>query len=158
MPQYELMYIVSSAVADDQVPAVSSQVLQFIGDGGGTVINETQLGKKKLAYPIKKTRNAFYVAVTFNMPAPALNAFDAKIRTQTGTIVRYLIINQDEHLERLGKDAILQAKLSKQPVVEPGSEPVRATSPKTPAKPVAPMNEEELEKKIEEALTEDITK
>ncbi len=157
MPQYELMYIVSSAVADDQVPQLSQQVQQFIADSGGSVINEAQLGKKKLAYPIKKTRNGFYVAATFNMDAKSLNAFDAKIRTQTGTIVRHLIINQDEHLERLQKDATLQAKLTRQPVVEPTRER-KISSPRTAAKPAIPINEEELEKKIEQALTEDITK
>ena len=80
MPQYELMYLLGSQVADDQVPAISEQIKKFIGDFGGTDVRETLLGKKKLAYPIKKTRNGHYVVVDFVMEGNKVNELDARIR------------------------------------------------------------------------------
>jgi small subunit ribosomal protein S6 len=162
MPKYELMYILASTVSDDQIPSVTEQVKKFVSDAGATEIEETQLGKKKLAYPIKKTRNGHYVVINFDMDSKNINPLDAKIRTQDSTIIRYLLINLDEHLSRLEKDKVAQAKLPKR--IEPveGAESPAPEAPKPVVaeekKPVAPMNEEELDKKIEEALTDDLLK
>lgn len=167
MPQYELMYILASSVADDQVPVVAEQVKKFVTDFGGANVEESQLGKKKLAYPIKRTRNGYYVVVSFNMEGAKINDFDAKIRTQTGTIIRYLIVNLDEHFARLEKDKVAQSKLSHRPEepesgMAPFAAPLQKTAPEPVkekvAQPVLEMNAEELDKKIEEALTEDIIK
>src|SRR5271156_6528303 len=111
MPQYELMYLLGAHIADDEVPKISAQVLKFAEDFGGTEVKETQLGKKKLAYPIGKTRNGHYVVVNFAMDTKNINAFDAKIRTQDQNIIRYIIVNLDEHLARMEKDKIAQAKI-----------------------------------------------
>jgi small subunit ribosomal protein S6 len=159
MPQYELMYLLGSQVADPEIPAITSQILKFVEDFGGTNIKETQLGKKKLAYPIKKTRNGHYVVVNFEMDAKKINEFDAKIRTQENTVIRYLLTNIDEHLARIEKDKIEQAKLSKRSLESPGNTnlndvPVRKERIPTPK--LQEIDSAALDKKIEEALGEDI--
>lgn len=189
MPRYELMYILGASVSDDQLPQVTSQIVKIVEDFGGKSVVENQLGKKKLAYPIKKTRNGFYGLITFDIDTKKVNELDAKIRTQDATIIRYIMINIDEHLARLEKDKVAQAKLSRPQVNEDGTEittPVTEETPKeevkkvthkeepTPQaeaeeteeeekpkakrgrKPKAEMNEAELDKKIEEALNENL--
>ena len=161
MPQYELMYLLGSHVADDEVPKISQSVLKFAEDFGASDIKETQLGKKKLAYPIGKTRNGNYVVVNFAMDSKNINAFDAKIRTQDTNIIRYLIVNLDEHLARLEKDKIAQSKIIRKPPVaeeQAAEKPVKPTAAKKAAPVLADINEEDLDKKIEAALSEDITK
>lgn len=174
MPQYELMYLLGAQVADDEVPKISESILKFAADFGGTDIKETQLGKKKLAYPIGKTRNGHYVVVNFTMDGKNINTFDAKIHTQGTQIIRYLIVNLDEHLARMEKDRIAQSKIvRKGPLAEEAtigaplvSKPIIVEKPavKPVAKPkketvvLAEINQEELDKKIEEALSEDLTK
>src|SRR6185436_17297442 len=111
MPKYELMYILSASVSDDQVPRATEQIKQIAADFGATEIVETQLGKKKLAYTIKKTKNGHYIVLNFEIPTSKINQLDAKIRTQTANIVRYLIVNLEEHLKRTAKDAIIQSSL-----------------------------------------------
>lgn len=161
MPQYELMYLLGSQIADTEVPAVTSQILKFVEDFGGSNIKETQLGKKKLAYPIKKTRNGHYVAVAFNMDSRKVNDLDAKLRTQGNSVIRYLLVNLDEHLKRVEKDKVAQAKLSKrqQDFQTPGitEAPARKEKAAT-AEPLVEINQEDLDKKIEAALSEDLTK
>lgn len=179
MPRYELCYILAAQVSDDQVPGVASQIRQFVTDFGGTEVQEEQLGKKKLAYPIKKTRNGFYVVVQFTMDSRKVNELDAKIRTQTSTIIRHLLVNLDEHIRRTEIDTVAQSKLSKRP--EDGSEgesPAPAAAPvstpveapivveETPAIEIEPapkkepvaISSEDLDKQIEAALSEDIIK
>ena len=165
MPQYELMYLLGSHVADDEVPEISAQILKFARGFWRHDVKETQLGKKKLAYPIEKTRNGHYVVVNFAMDAKNINAFDAKIRTQDQNIIRYIIVNLDEHLERMEKDKIAQSKIVRKgpPAESPALRPLCQTGqipPPKPAKKEAPVlaeiNQEELDKKIEKALSEDL--
>ena len=155
MPQYELMYLLGAHVADDEVPKISAQIVKFAEDFGGKDVKETQLGKKKLAYPIKKTRNGHYVVVNFEMDKQKINAFDAKIRTQDSSIIRYLIVNLDEHLDRMEKDRIVQSKIVRK---GPPAEEAEKTAPtvsaplkKKEAPVLADINPEDLDKKIEEA-------
>jgi small subunit ribosomal protein S6 len=164
MPQYELMYLLGSHVADDEVPKISANILKFAEDFGATEVKESQLGKKKLAYPIGKTRNGHYIVVNFVMDTKNINAFDAKIRTQDQSIIRYIIVNLDEHLARMAKDKIVQSKIVRKGPPAEAAVPTPKAPAATPAAskketPVlAEINQEELDKKIEAALSEDLTK
>jgi small subunit ribosomal protein S6 len=149
MPKYELMYIVSSTISDDQIPTVTDGVLKYIVDFGGTVIKEELMGKKKLAYPIKKTRNGFYAGVTFELPGAKVNELDTKVKTTPG-IIRHLIIGIDEALERMAKDAIAQEAMNKN-----RNERAKTAAP-AEGSSEAPVTDENIDQKIEEALTEDL--
>lgn len=152
MPRYELMYLLGAQVSDDQVPQVTQDILKTIESLGAQDLQENQLGKKKLAYPIGKTRNGYYVVANFTMDSQKVKELEGKLHALDNTIIRYLIINLEEYLSRQAKDAIVQSKIvRRQPPVEKPAEE------KAPAK-VLDLNPEELEKKIEEALTEDLTK
>ena len=147
MPKYELMYILSSAVTDLDVPTISSEVDKFILDNGGTILTHEMLGKKKLAYPIKKTRNGFYVVQTFNLEGAKLQPLDDKLRA-IESIIRYLFVNVEDQERRASKDAKIQEKMraSRKPKVEAVAPEVKLT-------------ETELEQKIEKALeSEDLAK
>lgn len=150
MPKYELMYILSSAVSDNDVPTVVAEVDKFISSQGGTLLSQEMLGKKKLAYPIKKTRNGFYVVQTFNYESRKLQELDNKLRS-IEAIIRYLVINVDEQERRMDKDQkvreAMQANRKPQAVAADASAPA------------APISETELEQKIEKALeSEDLAK
>jgi small subunit ribosomal protein S6 len=109
MPQYELMYLLGSHVADDEVPKISASILKFAEDNGAKEVKETQLGKKKLAYPIGKTRNGHYIVVNFTMDAKNINTYDAKIRT-LNTNVRTKLYNLKLYAESRLKKLLSQKK------------------------------------------------
>lgn len=167
MPRYELMYLLGSQVADPDVQPIAQRVIKHVTDFGGTKVEEQHLGKKKLAYPIKKTRNGYYVVVGFDMDSLKVNEFDARLRTQEHDIIRYLIVNLDEHLERLSKDKVAQSKL-KHPVgaqdeeVKPAVEEITPVAKAPKAEKAAikleDIDEKTLDEKIEKALSEDLTK
>jgi small subunit ribosomal protein S6 len=153
MPRYELMYILASSVSDDQVPSTSASVEQTVADFGGSNLSHEMLGKKKLAYQIGKTRNGHYGVINFDMDGKKLAALDAKIRTQKTTIIRHLIVNIEEHLERLEKDRVVQSKIKRRiPVEETAAAPAK---PK-PTKKAVPVTNEKLEEEIEKALNEEV--
>src|SRR3989344_6039699 len=150
MAKYELMYIISNSIADDQVPQVTEEVKKYIESNGGVMEKHEELGKKKLAYTVAKTRNAFYVLDNFSAPSDKINDIDQRIRTFQ-SIIRYLIINIDEALVRMEKDKVLQAKIKRRiPPVETKEEgkPAR-TGPKTGGPKIEIDLDAEIEKAIE---------
>jgi small subunit ribosomal protein S6 len=150
MPKYELMYIVASTISDDQIPTVTDGVLKFIADNDGTSVKEELMGKKKLAYPVKKTRNGFYAGVTFEMPGSKVSDLDTKVRTAPG-IIRHLIINIDEDIARMAKDVVAQEVMNKN-----RNERAKTVAPAEGAPAAEPVTDENLDQKIEDALTEDL--
>jgi small subunit ribosomal protein S6 len=149
MPQYELMYIVASSISDDEIPTVTDGVLNFITELGGKVIKEEHLGKKKLAYPVAKTRNGYYVVINFEFEPKNVSELDAKVRNAEG-IIRHLIINMEESMRRMAKDAVAQEKMNKN-----RTERAKATEGSNPE--ADKVTDENLDEKIEAALSEDIT-
>ncbi|MBI2607377.1 MAG: 30S ribosomal protein S6 [Candidatus Doudnabacteria bacterium] len=151
MPKYELMYILSSAVSDDEVPNVVAEIELYLKQQNATILSKEMLGKKKLAYPIKKTRNGFYVLQTFNLAGEKLEPLNNKIRSIT-QIIRYIIVNLEEMERQKTKTQALQEKLklSRKP---------KKIEPVPVVEQEIKLTDTELEKKIETALeSEDLTK
>jgi small subunit ribosomal protein S6 len=155
MPRYELMYIVASSVSDDQIPTVIDGVLNLIKGDGGTVVREEGLGKKKLAYPIEKTRNGFYDLVTFDIDGEKLNALSTKIQNSEG-IIRHLIVNTEEATKRAAKDIASQEKMNRNR--EERAKTAEANKVVEPTTAEAVASSENIDQKIEDALNEDLDK
>lgn len=149
------MYIVGSQVSDDQIPTVTEEVKKFIQASGGLLEKHEDLGKKKLAYPIKKTRNGFYVLDQFSATAEKISEISERVRTQPA-VIRHLIINLDEALVRMEKDRVLQAKFKitrpQEEIKEKGArtEPVRRSPARAPGS--GKKIEIDLDAEIEKAL------
>jgi len=149
MPKYELMYILSSAVSDNDAPGVADEVTKFVKDSGGEILASEMMGKKKLAYPIKKTRNGFYILQTFNLEGRKLQDLDNKLRS-IEPIIRSMVVNLEDQELRAEKDRKVQEKM------RASRKPIKV---EVPAVPEIKMTDTELESKIEKALeSEDLAK
>lgn len=152
MPKYELMYIVGSHIADDEIPKTTDEVRKFIESNGGLIEKYEELGKKKLAYPMKKTKIGHYVVAAFSAPSDKVNEIEQRIRT-TQSIIRHLIVNMDEATERMEKDRVIQSQMKRRLPQEAGS----AGTEKPAAKPARKI-EIDLDAEIEKALGDESIK
>jgi len=91
---YELLYIVPSPFTEKDLPKILNQIKELIEKFGGKVINQENLGNKKLAYPIKHIRRGFYVLVYFEMEPQKLKEFNQKLRLSS-EILRFLIVKAE---------------------------------------------------------------
>ncbi len=149
MPKYELMYILSSAVSDADVPTVTAEVDKFLTEAGATLLTQELMGKKKLAYPIAKTRNGFYILRNFESSGNKLQSLDNKLRSLE-PIIRYLVVNVDDQERRATKDKQIQDKM------KAARKPQKV---ETAPQPEVKLTETELDLKIEQALeSEDLAK
>lgn len=86
MRQYEITYLTAR---EEDLPKVG----EFISTLGGSVAREFPLGKRRLAYPIKKHDWAFYAAMVFDFDAEKLRELNEKLRLSP-FMIRYLVVSR----------------------------------------------------------------
>jgi small subunit ribosomal protein S6 len=89
------MYIIAAALDDEAKDVVMETVESIIADGG-EVVKTDRVGLKKLAYPIRKKNEGYYVLVEFKAPADLPKELDRRLRI-SDDVVRHLIINLDDN-------------------------------------------------------------
>ena len=91
MRKYQLLYIVSSAINEEQREDVIKKVESIITKNGGVIEGTEKSGMKKFAYPINYRSEGFYVLVNFTAEDSAPNVI-AKQLNITDNIVRQMIV------------------------------------------------------------------
>ena len=94
MNRYEIMFIIAAALENEKKDAVIETVKGIITDGGEVLETEV-IGLKRLAYPIQKKNEGFYVLMQFNANPELPAELDRRLRI-SDDVVRHIIIKKDE--------------------------------------------------------------
>ena len=94
MNNYELMFIIEAALEDDKKEATVEMVKEIIS-AGGQVGKVDLWGMKKLAYPIEKKSEGYYVLVEFAADAELPKELDRRLKINEN-VMRHIIVCQDE--------------------------------------------------------------
>ncbi len=95
MRDYELVFIVNPEIADDDIEKVSQKVSQLVANNGGEVSEVNPWGRRRLAYPIDRHREGFYVAAKLRLNPTASSELERSLRL-TEEIIRYLLVKIGE--------------------------------------------------------------
>ncbi len=95
MTNYEIMFIVKTTMEEEKIKSTIEAMKKIITDGKGKVVETKEMGERKLAYPIKKELNGFYVVLKVEASKEVIGEFDRKAQLSE-TILRHLIIKLDE--------------------------------------------------------------
>lgn len=95
MHTYEFMYILSPEVEGDDLEAVTTRIGQIIADGGGEVLRLEPMGRRRLAYPIKKFREGHYILTYIQLDPGAVSQLRARLAL-TEEVIRYLLLRCEE--------------------------------------------------------------
>ena len=88
---YELVFIISPEVADEEVPNTISNVNESISRIGGTVTETNQWGRRKFAYPIRRFTEGNYVLAHFEMEPLLTKELETNLQ-RSEEIMRHLLI------------------------------------------------------------------
>jgi small subunit ribosomal protein S6 len=91
------MYIIAAALDDEARDAVVETVEGIIANGGEVVKTE-RIGMKRLAYPILKKNEGYYVLSTFKAPADLPKELDRRLKI-SDNVIRHMIISLDDDKE-----------------------------------------------------------
>jgi len=95
MTKYEAMFIVKPDLEEDAYEAVSTKFEELIETTGGEVTNVNLMGRRKLAYEVKKFREGFYVLLNYTAK-PAVTAELERNFKISDEIIRYLIVKEED--------------------------------------------------------------
>lgn len=103
MRTYELLYIISPNVIEQEVDQVVDQIKDHITNLGATITKVDKLGRRRLAYEINHFREGTYILVHFQGHGREIPELERRLRVMDN-ILRYLTVRLDEdlrHMERM---------------------------------------------------------
>lgn len=94
MTNYEIMFIIDPTLEEEKKNAAVEMVQNIITTGEGEVSNVDVWGMKKLAYPIEKKNDGYYVVIEFQAGIELPKELDRRLKI-SDDIMRHMIINKD---------------------------------------------------------------
>lgn len=94
MNKYETIFIVSPEVAEEGIKALIQKFSDIINNEG-KVLEVEEMGKKKLAYEIKKNKEGYYVVINFEAKPELIKELERVYRI-TDNVIKFLTIRKDE--------------------------------------------------------------
>ncbi len=95
MSNYELVLIVSPEVVDEEMPEFITKLSELVNKVGGSVDEVNQWGRRKLAYPIKRSTEGNYLLTKVKMKPAVTKELEANLRL-SGKILRHLLIRSGD--------------------------------------------------------------
>lgn len=92
---YELTYILTSVLSTEQIAEVVARINEIIESAGGTIVEVDEWGARKLAYPVDKKRNGYYVNLYFEGPGTLIPRIERAL-TIDDNVLRSLILAMDK--------------------------------------------------------------
>ena len=132
---YEVMFIVKPDVSDEDTDKLIAGFTSTVTGGGGTVKSVEKMGRRKLAYMVRRFNDGNYVLLTIEANGAVVLELERRLRV-TEPVIKFITVRMDEEEKRLAKVKALRnarRKLSAEPAAAAASpaaevEPVQANA------------------------------
>jgi small subunit ribosomal protein S6 len=132
---YEVMFIVRPDVAEEEVDKLIAGFSTTVTGGGGVVKTVEKMGRRKLAYLVRKFNDGNYVLLTVEATGPVVLELERRLRV-TEPVIKFITVRIDEEEKRLAKVKALRGVRRKVEHSAPASAPTPAPAPAAVAAPV----------------------
>jgi len=130
---YELMFIVRPDMAEEDQDKLLSTLETAVTSSGGQVKNVERMGKRRLAYTVRRFNDGIYVLLTVEGTGGMVHELERRLRV-TEPVIKFLTVRIDEEQKRMDKlKAIRDAKRKASAAPAPAATPEPAAG--TPAVP-----------------------
>jgi small subunit ribosomal protein S6 len=99
---YEVMFIVRPDTAEEDVDKLIAGFSTTVTGGGGVVKNVDKMGRRKLAYMVRKFNDGNYVLLTIEASGPVVLELERRLRV-TEPVIKFITVRIDEEEKRLAK-------------------------------------------------------
>ena len=139
---YEIMFIVRPDVEEADLDKLIEGFSANVTNGGGEVKSVEKMGRRRLAYTVRKFNDGFYVLLTIGAEGKLITEIERRLRVSE-PVIKFITVRMDEEEKRLAKVKAhrdSKVKRSAQPIAQPVSQ-TPATGA-TSAAEAAPAEEE----------------
>jgi small subunit ribosomal protein S6 len=115
MRLYDIVVLLTPDLSEEEAVKVSAEYRKLLTDGGAELVKDESWGRRKLAYPIGRKRDAYYHHFQVSALPGAVAEVERKLRL-SDQVLRHLAVRADEELKRSIKSAArIRAKAAKRP-------------------------------------------
>jgi small subunit ribosomal protein S6 len=131
---YEVMFIVRPDLADEDLDKLIAGFEATVTHGGGTVKSTEKMGRRKLAYLVRKFSDGNYILLTIEASGDLVAELERRLRV-TEQVIKFITVRMDEEEKRIAKIKAIRATRTKRSAEVPAAQPVPVQP--VPAQPAA---------------------
>ena len=94
MNRYETVFIINPNVEEAGIKELIQKFSDLINNAG-KVENVEEMGKRKLAYEIKKNKEGYYVVINFEAQPELIKELE-RIYRITDDVIKFIVVRKDE--------------------------------------------------------------
>ncbi len=114
---YEVMFIVRPDLTEEDVDKLVATLQSHATGTGATVKNVEKMGKRRLAYDVKKFQEGQYVLFTLASDGKGVHELERRLRV-TEPVIKFITVRTDEEGQRLEKIRKIRASRTRRPPAE----------------------------------------
>jgi small subunit ribosomal protein S6 len=99
---YEIMFIVRPDVEEADMDKLIETFSGYVTTGGGSITSTEKMGRRRLAYTVKKFNDGFYVLLVVEAPASLISEIERRLRVSE-PVIKFLTVRMDEENKRVAK-------------------------------------------------------
>ncbi|HTH53204.1 MAG TPA: 30S ribosomal protein S6 [Edaphobacter sp.] len=99
---YEVMYIVRPDVEEADLDKLIEGFEKNVTDGGGEIKSTEKMGRRRLAYTVRKFNDGFYVLMTILADGSLVSEIERRLRVSE-QVIKFITVRIDEEEKRLAK-------------------------------------------------------
>lgn len=95
MNKYESVIIINPSLDEQGIKDVITKFTDLINNNNGKVENVDEMGKRKLAYEIKKQKEGFYIVLKFEAKPESIAELERNYRI-TDEVMKFIVVKEEE--------------------------------------------------------------
>ena len=99
---YEIMFIVRPDLADEDVDKLVATMETNIANAGGSITGTQRMGKRRLAYSVRKFQDGNYILFNVEGPGSVIKEAERRLRVAE-QVIKFITVRTDEEGKRLDK-------------------------------------------------------
>jgi small subunit ribosomal protein S6 len=125
---YEVMFIVRPDMVEEEMDKLLSNLEHQATNAGAKVKSLEKMGKRRLAYMVRKFNDGFYVLMTVDADGKSIHEIERRLRVAE-PVFKFISVRIDEQQKRLDKIKQLRATKVKRSTAEAAPAPVAEATP-----------------------------
>ncbi|MCU0276362.1 MAG: 30S ribosomal protein S6 [Acidobacteria bacterium] len=110
--RYEIGFIVTPEVNEEEVKKITESITSTITKAQGVIENLDEWGRKKLAFPIHKNLEGYYVFVQAEVDGSVIATLERRLK-QMEKVLRFITLRLDDKLKKSNKLTKRWAKIDR---------------------------------------------
>ena len=135
---YEELFIARPDVTDEEIDPFIEQISTVITSKGGKIDKTDKWGVRKLAYPVEKRNEGYYVLMQFTSGPDTVREIERRLRV-ADLVLKFITVRIDEKLKKIEKRKKARDKRAARRPAPPVLQPSLPIGEPAAAAPGAPM-------------------